>query len=786
MTDKPLGMLDRVKAAGKMLVTGKQNNPLAEPSDKSRASLVMELQDWATEHRKFWKPVFDRIRQEQRFATGKQWPGELPEVDSAGDEAYIGDMIQQLVNRKTAVLYSKNPTPEAKLRERMNFEIWDGEQETIDNCKKLIGSIAPQALQAHEAEIQGQDVPPPPPQMGQDIQEAQQILADYQKGMAEKAMLKRVATTGELLIKQQWDEQTPSLLACGKQATTRVITSRVAFVKVMYKRDEETVPTESANKMSFDDRLASLQAQLKAMELDPPQDSDSGIEETRLLKENLQKEIQEMEQNGDKPADEGVVLDWLSATSVLVDRRCKCLREFIGAHRIAHEIMMTVDECEKTYGISLRGAGAKYYQETGSGWETQDRTDYQDEEKPNTDKMKKLKVCVWEMEDKDTGLCYTVCDGVKDFLREPYTNEPEVNRFWSIVPITFNCVEVETNDPKNDATIYPRSDVRLMMPMQINVNLAGHEKRMHRAANRPAWIGVKSKFASTAGKNDLDRLKQPRSAHDVFMLETLQPGEKVADFLQPLPKQEFDQWLYDNGQDQQAMMEATGVQAADLGQQRPDEKATGQNIAAQARATVESSNIDDWNFAWSTIAQMMFEMLISPDGMPAEIVKEKVGRGAVWADQPVTREMIADSIFFQIEAGSMSKPNAQSEMEKGKIIIPQILEMLQAMGRSPEPVLKLVIRQLDANIDVDDLLKESQVLPPPAPPQEQQKPPSVSISANIKDLPLEEQNQAVAMYYKLKPAPAASRLITAVGHDKAIQAAHENSGGGQENQKQPK
>lgn len=770
LQDPKMPLLERIKAAGSVLMNGQSNDakPLSkEPDDRSRGNLVKQWNDTVLEERKFWKPIFDRIRQEQKFAAGQQWINSKKQTSEIED--YVGDMVQQIVNRKTASLYAKNPTPEAVLKERLNFAVWDGNQQTIDNCKALIGQLSSQVMQAHEAEAQGQQVPPPPPQMAQDIQQAQQILDDYNQGMQEKALIEKVARTGELLISEQWGEQSPDMIISAKQAVTRTITSRVAFCKVLYRRDMENVASDNTNNMDFADKISQLKQRLAELEneiLTPDAPENSEIE---ILKENIKDELQDlMENGGQMVSDEGIVLDWLQATSVIIDRRCKCMKEFIGAHWIAHEMLMSVQECESKYGVSLRNSGAKIYSETGDGFTTEDRTDYENDDKGYAKKFKNMKVCVWEIQDKDTGTCYTICDGVKDFLKEPYELEPEVNRFWSIVPLTFNSQEVENNDPDNDATIYPRSDVRLMMPMQINVNTAGQEKRKHRSANRPAWVGVKDKFASTAGQSDLEKLARPRDGHDVLMLQGLNSGEKIQDFIQPLPKQPFDQWLYDNGQDTQAMMLATGMQASDIGDQRPDEKATGQNIAAQARATSEASNIDDLNFFFTTIAQMMWEMLISPEGMQTQMVQKKVGKGAVWADVPIKRQDIANSIFFKIEAGSMGRPNQQAELQKIQVLSPQILQMLQMMGRSPEPFLKRVIRAFDANIDVDDLLKEAQVLPPPAPQQDAQKPPSVSISANIKDLPPEEANQAIQKYYGLNPASPESTLLNKVGHGNIV------------------
>ena len=449
----PMGIVARAKAALNVVKTGKLPNPFAEsPKDLSRAALVKDLNDWCVEERKFWKPVFDRIRQEEKFAAGKQWPGEDFKHSTPESEQYIGDTIQQMINRKQAALYSKNPTPEAVLRERMSFTVWDGKQETIDACHALLAQLAPVAMQNAEAAQSGQQVAPPPPQMSQDIQQAQSILEDYAFGMAEKAMLEKVAHTGELLIKELWDEQNPNMLASAKQAVAQIIVARVAYIKVMFKREMEVQPVETANEDGLDTKLANLRQMLSAIEDDLSGPNDPRIAEAELLKKNIAEIQAEEQQSQDQVSDEGIVLDWLKPSSVLIDRRCKCLTEFIGAHRIAHEMMMTVAEAEAKYGKALKDSGAKIYVEHPDGWKTQDNSLPEVGECVPSD-WGKLKVCIWEIQDKDTGLVYTVCDGVNDFLTEPEGNKPEVNRFWSIVSVKFNAQVVETNDPDSDVTI---------------------------------------------------------------------------------------------------------------------------------------------------------------------------------------------------------------------------------------------------------------------------------------------------------------------------------------------
>ena len=765
-----MGIIPRVVAAGKMLVTGKKptNNPLAdEPKDKSRGALVEELTQWCLDEREFWKPMFERMREEQRFAAGQQW--QMQYASRTGQkEPFVGDVVQQMVNRMTASLYAKNPTPEAVINDRLWFQIWDGNQATIEAAQQLVAAATPMLQQAAQlSPEQKAAIPPPPPQL--DL--AQEVIADYQQGMAKKQMLAKVSKTGEMLIAQSWKSQSPDMLVSGKQAVTQALVSRVAYVKVMYRRDMESVATETANDMEFSDRLNTLQAQLRQIEQDSTGPDDPKVAEAKLLKASLVQEIEELKQQQPPPVagDEGVVHDWLGSTSILIDRNCTCLREFIGAKRIAHEMMMTVSEAEAKYQINLQDTGAKYYVSNSDGYKRAGTSNtFEDNEKDV--QTKRMKICVWEIQDKPTGQTYTIIDGVKDFIKEPESNQPEVSRFWSIVPITFNCQVVEENDPLRDVTIFPRSAIRLAMPMQLDINTAGEGIREHRVANRPSWCAVKSKFATTAGKNDLEKLAAPRSAFDVFSLEALMSGEKIADFIQPTPMSPIDPKMYDNYASSQAMMLATGEQPSDIGAQRPDEKATGQNIAAQARATSVGSNIDDLDFAYGAIAQMDWEMLVQE--MPAEIVKEIVGPGAVWPD--LARDDIARSIYFKISAGSSGKPNEQADLNNFQVIAPQLSELMQAAGLSLEPLIKEGVRRLGDKLDVDEFLKPAQVQPPPAQQPEPQKPPSIAITLPYQSLQPEVQDQVVQMAGMKPPSPA-STILNKIGHAKAVEATHHNN-----------
>ena len=76
----------------------------------------------------------------------------------SGDN-YVANILQRHVQQRTAALYAKNPKSVAKRRNRMNYEFWDGEADTLA-----------QAFMASEGAAQnGLPIPP----------EASMIIQDY-------------------------------------------------------------------------------------------------------------------------------------------------------------------------------------------------------------------------------------------------------------------------------------------------------------------------------------------------------------------------------------------------------------------------------------------------------------------------------------------------------------------------------------------------------------------------------------------------------------------------------
>ena len=50
---------------------------------------------------------------------------------SWSDDQYVANILQRHVQQRTAQLYAKNPKALAKRRTRMDYAVWDGDEDTL-------------------------------------------------------------------------------------------------------------------------------------------------------------------------------------------------------------------------------------------------------------------------------------------------------------------------------------------------------------------------------------------------------------------------------------------------------------------------------------------------------------------------------------------------------------------------------------------------------------------------------------------------------------------------------
>jgi len=635
----------------------------SEP-DEAEKQLAKDVVEWCISTKEFWKQTFKKIRDEIKYAAGEQWP------DDQARENYCANFTRRAVNQKVASIYAKNPKTVSRIRPQLAYVMWDGEQASLDMAR--MASQDPNLLQA--AMVQ-QD-----PKALAALQKAQAILADYENGMTRKAMLKRWGRTLELVYDHQCDVQKPDFKTSMKACVRRALTARVGWVKLAYRTEGDATISESALPNTTPDLMQAMAQKLnKIADGDTePEELDKTRQEVELMKTSLLEGVQD---GSKKLVDEGLVFDFPRATSILVDRNCTNLATLSGCERVGQEYVLAPDEVERRYGVDVKAKATPYTEEGRS-----DRT-------VPTEWPDKAKVCVWEVYDITTRQKYVVCDGYEGFIEPPQEPKPCLSRFWPFFALVFNPIEVEENDPNNDVTCYPPSDVRLLMPLQNEHNRSRQALREHRVQNRPLYA-----VTPAASENDRKMLASGHPSGYCITLEGLPAGAKVTDYLQMVQKHPIDAAVYQTMHVETDVLLTIGAQQANFGP-TSDATATEVSVAEGSRIQSGSSDIDDLDVFLTELARAGGEMLLA--NMPVQVVKRIVGPGASW---PSTQtEMYNSELFLESEASGSGRPNRAMEVANFQQMAPLLM---QIPGINPEALAKEGIKRLDDRLELEEFFQK--------------------------------------------------------------------------------
>lgn len=638
--------------------------------DQARAALVKTLTDWAAQTKRDRSRTFAKMRRDMEFVRpGRQWKqaGVAIDQENPANGPYEANIVQRHVQQRVAALYAKNPKVVARRRKRLDFKIWDGNQKTLrEALARATGNPGDPGEPANpEAGTPGRPmVPPTPPAPTPDDV---QLFQDVEQGMMRRKMLDRVSQTAEILYSYFMQEGTPSFKLQAKQLIRRVETTGVGFVQLGFQRLMGK-NAEITNRIRDDQaRIEHLQVLAADLQDEKLQENDAEVEALKVGLTALQLQEQIVLR-------EGLVFDFPFSTDILIDRDCIQLKGFVGARRVAREYHYSKEKVKAIFGIDL-GTNFTRYEPTKT-WEPASR---QGDNGKTTDVA-----CVWAIWDVLDGVCYYVCDGYKDFLKEPESPQVTVDGFFPFKVLSFNDIEDE-----ND--IYPPSDVELIRPMQLEYNRSREGLREHRIANKPGYIAAK-------GMLDDEDKKSLASHWPNELLElNVSPDvvKEIGKFLAARPTVPIQPEVYDTEYLFVDFQRVAGEQSANLGGVAGDVTATEASIAETSRVSSLQSCIDDVNDFLSDIARAAGQIMFAE--MSPQQVEKIVGPGAVWP--MLSREEISEEIFLEIEAGSSGRPNKAVEIANMERMAPFLVQL---QGLNPEWLARQMLMRMDENVDLED------------------------------------------------------------------------------------
>lgn len=621
--------------------------------DEGTIKLVKEWCERIEDAKVFWKDPFDQMREDAKFGRGKQWANQ-----KKGDDRYIANLTHSHIRGRVASLYAKNPKVQARRRPKMHYVVWDGSPEMLKQAQLTMATMANPA--GAMAAVQAGAAPMPT----MDPQTAQAVMRDEQEGKAKKALYGRLGKTLEMVAQYSLDEPIPKFKTRAKTLVRRTLTCGVGYAKLGYQRMLNRSPDLMGKIQDATDRLEHL----KRIQDDL---TDDKLEMASSEAAELEANLASLHKEADIILREGLVFDFPKSWSIIIDPDCYELKGFLGAGWVAQEFLFTPKKGQEIYGVDVSEA---YSVHTPEG------------KKPKAkDKSQKL-AAFYEVYDLQGQVCFTICLGYPGFVKAPA--EPDIwqEQFHPFYQLTFNDVE-------DDECIIPPSDVFMLRPMAVEYNRARESLRVHRVANRPAWVAPKGLFGTGEMK---DRLAN-HYEHELIEHE-LQRDTDLEKALRPKPTIPIDPALYETEHIYADMQRVGGRQAANLGG-TSGSTATEVTVAEQSRSEGDSSNVDDLDDFLTDLLRGAGQVLLL--NMDEATVKEIAGMGAVWPKQ--SRKEVARELCLEVKAGSSGRPNRQARLLAIEKTAPFIM---QIPGFKPTKLADLMLQEIDETLEVEDFLEE--------------------------------------------------------------------------------
>jgi hypothetical protein len=618
----------------------------------ARAALVKEVIEDIKAAKEKHEPAFKRMRDSMKLAAN----GTTDDARAkALDGAYVVPVINRHINQAVASLYAKNPKAVAKRKDKLLYQIWDGDPASLAAATQT-AMVAMQAPPPIPVDQTGQDVGPP--MVDPAAMQAQALLMEVAAAKQEMLMYDRMGKTMGLLYAYYLDEQDAGYKEQYKALVRRAKVCGVGWVDLGYQRIMQPDPDATRGLADARDQIAQIEAGLADL-------AEDKIEENTARMEELKIQIEQLQNAPEIIVREGPVYGFPRATEVIPDCETRHLKTLAGCRRLTREFDMTPQRIKEVYGVDV---GKEYTAYSGSGKQASDRS-------------KRKLARVWQVQDKQKNQVYTVCDGYPDFLKEPAEPDVKIERFFTLFPLVFN--EIESEDD-----IFPPSDAWNSRHMQAEINTNRNGLREHRIASRPRPVTA----AGRLEKQDETHLGNGE-AFEIIKLNSMLPGDRVEDLLQWLKVPGVDPNLYETETAFSLLGRTVGAQAANFGDTSGD-TATETSIAEQSRMSVQDSDIDDLDNLLTAIARATGQLMLQE--LSKDMVIEICGPGAVWPDTPPTREQIAKDLILGIEAGSNGRPNKAAELANFERAMPYVTLL---PGVNPKPLAKKAVELMDINVD---------------------------------------------------------------------------------------
>lgn len=617
-------------------VEGKSIKREMPQPDPARADLIKKLTEDITTSRQHWSKKFEKMRKAQSFIHGKQW---IDATGSADENKYVVNLALSHINQRNAAIYAKNPRVVGKAKQRMWYQVWDGTTESWQAAQQAVEQSTQMGM-------------PVPPQVGA-------LIEDIKAGMLRKEQANRIAKTAEKLVQYFFEEPMPRLKRQLKRLVRRVDTCGIGYLKLGYQRAYEANPTISQAISDCSVKIEELERMLADRADGEIQNGSAELEQLRLSLADLQSQEYVMVR-------EGLSFTFPKSWQIIPDKGCTNVATFENVKLLTEEWLLTPEEVKRYYDVDL-GTNFSGYSRYGKAVEGD----------------KKL-ACVWIAYDMVNQLCYHICDGYPDFLKEPGKPDIELEQFHPIFALTFNELE-DDEDP------FPISELEMIRHAVMEINRARDEFVQQRVANRPGYVSASGVF----GDDDKRKMATHENS-EVMELDGVTPGTDIKSVLMAKPIMQVDPNIYSDEAFFADIQRQRQTQQANFGGTSGD-TATEATISEASRVSGIQSNIDDLDDFLTDVVRASGQILLME--MEPGTVKRLVGEGAMWP--ALARDEWAQEVLLDLKAGSTGRPNKSLKIANMERLMPFALQTGEI---SPKWLAGQIVREMDDTVDEDEAM----------------------------------------------------------------------------------
>ncbi len=493
----------------------------------------------------------------------------------------------------------------------------------------------------------------------------------------------------------------------GKSAVRACMTCGIGALKVTWQQDIRRDPVIEQRIQDAQDNVVQVERLL--MELNDPQARKPHEE----VKAELEQTLAALRDKVEVVAGEGIAIDHVLTENLLVDPAVQEFWDYRNADWIAQVCPMRKADAEALYGFRLDGVSrfsddpeeySRRMREQGMRQQTEEDT----------------QVLVYEIWDRATQRVYTLAEGCRWWLREPFSPEAVGERWFPFFLLPYQTV---------DGTFAGPSLVDLLEKLQVEHNETRDKFNEHRKLVKPGYIA-----SADVAPRTVNRFVDAVMG-EVTVLEGV-ANMPLNQLIVPKQHPPVDAAVYDTSGVRYDWEQVSGLQDAARSTVVQPKTATEASIMQQSlsgRVAEFRDQVEDFmqdlaqytaQVLLLTVGEEQVARIMGPNvtsvsvdpatGLPSV---EVVSRNYDW--RRLSREEAFSLLDVRIRAGSTGAPDKQEEQENWlkmlQVVQPlqQTVIQMQAQGLDASVFINLIketINRFDDGLDLDDFIPKPPVL----------------------------------------------------------------------------